>query len=292
MATHPRQDADRRATEALASRDTDFDIFFTRTKRYFELPEDAKKAFLEEVAAPEVGLFLRSDSYGRTGIQEIRNDILDLQKDLLDLPTLNIDILLDLKRALAGRSFVHTDDVAAKWEAQRASQFRRVRGLYLNEKLIVDQANFDRFHYDFLKEEQFSALQFIFMNAGRSRDALKTAFITYLNKGRKNAPETQRLSPLTTDEQAKIHIMTLSEAQREEHEMVLTQLRRADGSNAMTYAAYWSFETLYDLNIGFLGWRADNNNADSTRNLTLESSVAKANLFTTLWNTLNAPNKN
>jgi len=287
MAAHPGRDAGKRATEALASRDTDFDIFFRRTKPYFELGEDsdAQKAFLEEVAAQEVGLFLRSDSYGREDIKDILNNILDLRRDLLDLPTLNIDLLLDLKQALAGRSFVHTDGVAARWETQRASQFRLVRGLFLHAKPVVTQENLDCFHYEYLSQERFLGLQFIFMNADISSVQLKRLFITLLNKGR----EKVKLEPLTRKECDKIHILRLSDSQREEHDDVLTELRRRDERTGNPYDAYWSFETHYNLHIGFIGWLGDAN-PDSTRNLTLNSSVAKAIQFSTLWDNLNAAN--
>jgi hypothetical protein len=81
------------------------------------------------------GVFLQSDVYTHaTGEAALTAWHMG---NLLDVPTLNIEILLDLKQALAGRSFVHTPDIASAWESQRSSQFRSVRGVYKSADMIV-----------------------------------------------------------------------------------------------------------------------------------------------------------
>jgi transcriptional regulator with XRE-family HTH domain len=296
MAGQKKQDLGRRAMENLAAQDADFEIFVSRTSRYFDLDEgsSAQRAFLEEVAAPEVGRFLRTEAYSREDIDSIQNSVIDLQRDLLALPTLNLDLLLDLKRGLEGRSFVHTAEVAANWESQRASQFAQVRGLFVNANHILNRANFERFHYEFLSKESFTSLRLIFIDTGAesSTTSLTNHFIANLNAGRKKAPAAAGLEPLTHKEIAKIHIVPLNDIQRKQHAESLAALQRGEGRNSPpTYDAYWAFETHYKLHIGFVGWRDDNKNADSTRNLTLGTSFVKAKCFDELWRALHDQNK-
>ena len=68
MAGH--NESGRDAVEDLGARVSDFQVFFDRTNEYFELPEGKpeQKGFLEKVASPAVGVFLRSESYGRDDI--------------------------------------------------------------------------------------------------------------------------------------------------------------------------------------------------------------------------------
>jgi len=293
MATQKKPDLGRRAMEDLAALSVDFEIFVRSTRRYFELDEGSivQRVFLEEVAAPEVGRFLRTEAYSREDIDSIQNSVLDIQRDLLDLPTLNLDLLFDLKRGLAGRSFVHTDEVAANWESQRASQFAQVRGLFINANHILDPANFERFHYEFLSQALFASLRLIFIDtAESSRENLISHFIANVNAGRKKAEP--KLEALTQKEIDKIHIVSLNDFQRKQHAEALAQLQRGEGRNSPpTYDAYWSFETHYKLNIGFVGWREDSGNADSTRNLTLGTSFYKAKCFDELWKALHGQDK-
>ena len=190
------------ATKALVERASDFEYFLKKTEGYFDLQEDseAQKSFLEKVAAPEVAAFLRSDSYGSEELEAIRSNILAIQNDLLDLPTLNLHILLNLKQDLAGRSFVHTEEVAARWESQHAAQFSGVHGLFRTANLILNETNFALFHYDFLSKNTRSALRFIFIHGSGSSAQLKSNFVELLNAGRQKAPETTRLNALTLEE--------------------------------------------------------------------------------------------
>jgi len=188
---------------------------------------------------------------------------------------------------------VHTDEVAANWESQRASQFAQVRGLFIDAKHILDRANFERFHYEFLSQELFTSLRLIFIDtAGSSTEDLTSHFIANVNAGRKKALALPKLEPLTKKEIDKIHIVSLSDDQRKEHAEALAELRRGEGRNSPpAYDAYWSFETHYKLHIGFVGWRENSKNADSTRNLTLGTSFDKAKCFDELWKALHDQNK-
>ncbi len=287
----PEPESAKRAIEALGLRDNDFQVFFERTSGYLDQPEGSpeQRKFLETVAAPEVGEFLRSDAYGHIDIKRLEDDILPL-REFLELPTLNIDILLDLKQALAGRSFVHTADVASIWESKRSSQFRYVRGLYSTSELVISKDNLDSFHFEYLSEKRFSEVQMIFITAKKNADSLKDSFIEWLNHGRK---KVRGLEPLTPEECKKIHFACLSVAQEKKHAAILETIRRRDFSdpnNKTIYDAYWSFETLAGLHIGFVGL-VDKQNPDSTRNLDLRMSFEKARQFDELWRDINATHK-
>lgn len=267
----------RRATERLAELVNEFEFFIQRTKRYFELADDSpeQKAFLEDVVAPELELFLRSDTYGRTDIESIEEDVLP-RRELLELPTMNIGILLNLKDDLTGRSFVHTADVASKWESQRASQFRSVHGVYSQTDLIFSEDNLKRFKYEYLSAQRFESLQMIFLDGTSDEDELKTQFIDRLNKSR--GSQNPKLA-LSTDEADRIHFLCPPKKRYQEFKTQLDQLLRRPPSEARSTKprAYWSFRTHTGLHIGFVG------NAADIRNLNLRDSVDSANLFRTVW---------
>jgi transcriptional regulator with XRE-family HTH domain len=273
------KEAARLAMEHLASRVTDFQEFYERTKQYFDLKEDSReqKIFLEEVAAAEVADFLRFEAYGREDENAWSQGILNI----LDLPTLNMDIVLDLKQALTGRSFVHTADVASKWEAQRTSQFRNVRGVYRHCNIIVNPANLDEFHFEYLSEERFSTVRMIFVEADANAAALKREFIRLLDAGRKAKTS---LEPLKPKEAEKIHFVCLSDDERRQHSQNLEQLLRRESADRRTsgeHQAYWSFEAHSGLHIGFVGLL--DSNPESTRNLNLRDSFRKTSIFDRLW---------
>lgn len=275
MASKQTKAAGRRAMEELASLVSDFQVFHERTKRYFDFrgpSDDEQRRFLEEVAAPEVAEFLRSETYGITSNPD--RDTLRVG----DLPTLNIDILMDLKHSLTGRSFVHTADVAAKWESDRRGQFRYHHGLFASSDPVVSEANLDNFHYEFLNEPRFEESQIVFVNS-EGEDATRRKFIDLLNNGRDKA----NLSKLTTEERKKIKIVCLTEDDRKELGEEITELL-SRGSDI--HEAYWGFETHSGLQISFIGLH--NGNAENIRNLTLIEAERKIALFDNLWKSVHA----
>jgi hypothetical protein len=284
MAAH--DEGGRHAVEDLGTRVSDFQVFLERTKGYFEPDEGTpeQKRFLEDIASPAVGVFLRSESYGRDDIGSLEENVLP-SSELLNLPTLNIDVLLALKEELKGRSFVHTADIASRWESQHSSQFLAVRGLYVREDLIMKQDNLDLFYYKYLSEKRFADIQMIFMTDRKERD-LREAFVKGVNRGREKQPGLQ---PLTQVEINKIHLRGLSQQQVWKHQKMLDRIRSGrstTGASPKPYDAYWSFETHSGLQIGFVGVLDEN--ADNTRNLNLRDSVVKAREFKELWRRVNA----
>jgi transcriptional regulator with XRE-family HTH domain len=285
MASQESDDGGRRAAEALASGVNDFHVFFERTGRYFDLlASDELKAFLETVAAPEVGEFLRSESYGLVGGEDFEKEIMPV-RELLDLPTLNIDLLQTMKQELAGRSFVHTAEIASKWESRRAAQFRSEHGLFQNANLIVTKENLDCFHYEHLTDDRFDEVQMIFMTSKEKAPKLREKFVGLLNAARAKTGR-RRLEERESD---KIKFLCPTPEEIEKYGARLDYLRRRDVMNPTSplHDAYWSFVTHAGLNIGFVGW-IDNKNPETTRNLTLKDSHAKARAFKNLWEELYA----
>jgi hypothetical protein len=275
-----RRDSARLAVEDLASRVADFHHFHQKTKRYFDLPEDEQRSFLEKFAAPEVGEFLRLDPYvpDPNAADPVSDRVFSV-RELLGLPTLNIDILLDLKQSLTGRSFVHTADVASRWEAQRASQFKFERGLYARTNLIVSEKNLNTFHFKHLREEGFLEVQMMFLDAKPDDEPkLMDDFVKFLNKGRLAGGS----KPLTTEEIKKVKFICLSDALQDQHKSALDELRSRDSA---LHEAYWAFETHTGLDIAFVGVLGEN--ADNTRNLNLEHSIRRAKLFSQVWDAAN-----
>jgi len=283
MAELKGKNAGQRATVALAASVSDFQVFTEHTRQYFDLDGDEQRAFLETFAAKEVGLFLRSEAYGGTTEDDWDRKLWPL-RELLDLPTLNIDILLDLKQSLTGRSFVHTVEVASKWESQRLSQFRSEQGLYTNAEIIINDDNLNHFHFEHLSEKRFSEVQMMFMRADGTEASLKKDFVKRLDSGRKAA----RLDPTTKEEFDKIQFRCLSAEQLANHAKALTELRTRDSSEP--HEAYWSFETHAGLHISFIGLLG--HNAEATRNLNLRDSIKKAKLFRHIWEDINESRKN
>jgi transcriptional regulator with XRE-family HTH domain len=263
------------ATETLADNVTDFRLFCDLTKGYFDHAEGSseQKQFLEEVAAPEVGSFLRLESYGQVSAT---------QKDFLsigDLPTLNIDILLDLKQSLTGRSFVHTDKIAAQWESERATQFKNFRALFSHAKHVVNSDNLDKFHYEYLIQRRFIEGKFLFIESDNDEHELKDKFVRLVNAGRK---KTQVLNPMTQDEIDKVRFVCLSKIERRTYSDEIAALLNRENA---TLEAYWSFETHSGLEISFIGVEGDN--FENIRNLSFGESERKSKLFGNLWDAIN-----
>ncbi len=263
--------AARRATEALALREKGFEVLYERTMAYFDIEEGSndQKRFLEDVAAPEVGRFLSDENYGQPPL--VARDFLGMG----DLPTLNIDILLDLKKSLTGRSFVHTDEIAAKWESERGTQFKNFRAIFRSSDLVVDEKNLCLFHYEYLNSTSFINGRFIFVNSDRSATELTTEFVNLVNDGRAKKSITQRLEQREID---KIDFVCLDERQ-----VILfeNQIENILKRGKLDLNAYWSFQTHVDLNISFIGVEGDN--FENIRNLNLIESEEKSLMFDNLW---------
>jgi transcriptional regulator with XRE-family HTH domain len=259
--------------EALASLDSDFQIFHEKTKPYFELHEvDDQKRFLEDVAAPEVGDFLRLEAYGQP-----TNAVEDLM-GLNDLPTLNIDILLDLKKSLTSRLFIHTHELAAGWESERGTQFKSCRGIFIGSHLIINENNLGMFHYDYLSSERYKDCRYIFIDSIDNKSKMEKNFIDWINNGRSKLPY---LSPVSEKEINKIKFVWIDESEREKYS-VISNILSQDSND---YQAYWSFELHSGLQVSFVG--VQGGNVEIIRNLNLRDSYRKSGDFDKLWLEIN-----
>ena len=115
----------------------------------------------------------------------------------------------------------------------------------------------------------------IFEHGDGTNESLKKDFLRLLDAGRRAA----RLEPFTKEENDKVHIRCLTEEQLAKHREALDRLRTRGATDP--HEAYWSFETLAGLHIGFVGLL--NDNAEATRNLNLRESIEKAKLFRRVW---------
>ena len=271
MALQPTKgQAGKRAVEALASLVSEFHIFYEQTKGYFDLEEgDEQRRFLENIAAPAVGVFLRSEIYGTS------------EKEFLqvgNLPTLNIDILLDLKRSLTDRSFVHSQKIAARWESEKASQFHTFRAIFNRSNLILNQDNLDLFHYEYLGQKRFKEGQLIFVQSDLDERLLKDKFIQMLNIGRKKKNDAN-LKDMSQDEIDNLKFRCIDKNQ---YQLYNDKIKGILADNE----AYWSFETHFGLQISFLGLQDDN--VENVRNLNLLDADEKVKEFDELWKKINA----
>jgi hypothetical protein len=294
MTRHEPEQAALRAFEALAERDTDFERFYQHTKRYFDFEEGSpgQKDYLE-TTAHEIAEFLRSDLYARRDA-DVWNERLMPMRDLLELRTLVTEILMDLKESLHGRSFAYTSDVAAEWEARRASQFTAVRMVCSDATLIVNEGNLGKFDYRFLRNDEFRRMRLLFITSPNNERTTKDELIKLLNAGRDQKarqPKGVRLGPATEAEKAKIEVVLVSREEAAAHLECLNALRRREGGGDEIFDAYWSFEVNNGLEHGFVGW-LNGQQEESTRNLKLRESLLKAETFDQLWTDVSAARQN
>jgi len=284
MADRPEDTNGEEALKGLAERVSDFEVFYERVRAYFVKSGGEQQRFLEEVAAPEVRGFLSSNTYGQSDKSSIEEEILP-RSELLKLPTLNIDLLFELKESLQHRTFSHTPNDAAYWESRRASQFRKIRGLFVSHTLVIDAPNLARFHYDYLFSDRFEELQMIFFEDTCDSSALRDDFIRLLNQGR-TANGKVALGP---KEEAKIKFRCVTKQQQKSLASNLTLIRRRelDSEDATTTRdCYWSFEMFSGLQIGFVGLLL--HDRDKVTNLTFEESLTKVGAFDAVWNGLDS----
>jgi hypothetical protein len=273
--------SDQVAMDRLAERDSDFELFHSRTRRYYDLREGPlRHAFLEDVAAPEVATFLASVAYAdATDGAKLVEQVLS-SKTLLALPSASLEMVIGLTANLAGRPFMHTREIAPKWEESHARLFVRVSGVYETPNLILDEANLASFHYPYLSARGFKEVRFLFLEPGNAAKT-KTAFIRGLERGRVGAGVP--LSPL---DHRKVSVIHATEADLARHGEGLRALRTAapSGVDQLEFQAYWSFETGIQLPIGFVGIRTGA--AENIWNLSLAESFQRQRAYDLIWSAL------
>jgi transcriptional regulator with XRE-family HTH domain len=257
------------ALEVLATLVGEFQVFYEQIKGYFELADEGQKRFLDEVAAPEVDAFLRSEFYSTPQREFLQAD---------DLPTLNIDIVLELKRSLTGRSFVHSQAIAANWETERGAQFREFTGLFTRPELILNQGNLDLFHYEYLALPRFNSGKILFVDSEENEQSIKSNFIRMQNEGRKKRNDPSLL-PMSKEEITKLTFLRLNKEASTQYNDLINRL-------LSNYEAYWSFRLHSGLQVSFVGLH--NGNVENIRNLSLRDSDERTKIFDKLWQIANA----
>ena len=278
-----------RAVEALAERDADFEQFHRKTKNYYTLgdSDEHQRQFLEEIAAPCVGEFLTTAGYANPSGADIVEQIMPT-KMLLELPTINIEMISRLVTELTARPFMHTSHLAATWESRMARKFRAAHGIYAHADVLFGDRNVSNFLYPYITETRFRVLRLVFVkaHAGNTSDTLKSDFIARVNHERRTLLE---LPPLGDEHVKKIDIILLTKAQAlkfaAEINDMLVRDHPTDGDD-QPYDAYWSFETAIDMDrtgesmhipIGFVG--ASGTRATDIWNLDLAESARKNTKF-------------
>jgi hypothetical protein len=278
------KDANLLAVEALASHSADFQRFHLRTQRYYSLREgeEAQRRFLEETAADAVGEFLGNIEYARPSTEAMFQDAIPAA-ELLDLPTLNVEMVTRLLEDLKGRRFVHTRQLASEWENRTTPRIRNLHGIFRYSDLIFSPDNLQYFHYQYLREQHFRQLRFVFLGSDQAKPH-KADFVKRLNAARK----ATNLSAIEPECAEKITFITLGAEQAAQYgDQVRRFFQRSESEAA--YDAYWSFDTrsvmrgskMRDIPIGFVGRRAGY--TDDVWNLSLTESFNKRSEFDEFW---------
>lgn len=290
MVEHGEADrCDLRAMEELARHDADFERFHNETKDYYTFAghPEGQRQFLEDIACPSVGMFLTSSVYLYSDDTDIVQEVLPA-KALLELPTLNIEMVTRLVVDLTGRPFVHTPPLAAAWENRSSRQIRAVHGIYRSSDFVVSESNLSSFLYSYLEEKNFNDIRFVFLKSTHeSSDSLRFSFIKNLNKSR----EKNYLQPINEKLYDKIKFIIISENNVPENCGVENILQLSDGERSGSYDAYWSFEMetgipsgSNNIPISFLG--KDFRKSSDIWNLNLFESWQRKKDFDYTWNCL------
>lgn len=267
----PKRSAQEAVEELMV--DSEFEILVDRLRPYFTLREGTQqqKTFLEEIAAPEVGDFLRSTTYGAVKRQAFLEM---LEREFKDMPTLNVDLLLDMKRSMGYRPFLHTGAIACRWEKENSPKFLSVKGLFTTPEDIVSESNLEKFNYDYLSNDRFDSLRFIFVRAhGNHEIQLKDRFILFLNRYRR--------SKLTAEEKNKITFLCLSPKEQESHEDTIARLRYGRDPFNQELEDFWSLKTDSHIDISFVGRKGRDHH--DVVNLSFEDSLNRCSMFDILW---------
>jgi hypothetical protein len=269
---------DLQAMEMLAERDDDFALFHQLTQRYYSLPEDDLRGFLQDDAAPQVAAFLGTLAYARPTKENLLEQVLP-SSTLLAMPTLNVEMVRRLVADLSGRPFVHTAHLAAEWESRMAPTFKSVRGMYAKKSIIVTPQNLSTFLYPYLRERSCREVRFLFLEPG-DPESTKEKFVEELNKARRTAG----LDIVDRQDAAKLRIAFVSNKEMKKIEPRVSELRsRTMEKTRLDYEAYWSFDTTTEVPISFVGIGTKPETSGDIWNLSLEDSLTKRALFDQLW---------
>lgn len=277
-----------KAIESLAEIDADFDLFHSRTRKFFDYGKDdpTLRNFLEGVGVTHVADFLANSDYAKQHKGDPTEEIWP-KANLLGMSSLNAELVMRTANELAGRLISHTPPLASAWEDRSSSSILDAHGIFGSAVPILSEENFKYFHYHYLRQPAFRTLRFIFLD-GQGNNSLREEFIERLNRARLAAGHDAIEERYTI----KIEIIRpngpLTKKLKDHVSEIFTDLQGSFGE-PVRYDSYWAFNLSLGSNrstpVAFLG--KNDHYGSRIDNLTLGRSIEKRQLFEKVWNELN-----
>lgn len=248
--------------------DHDFEKLFGVIKDFLDKADRETDDDPDDATIDELAKFLSTQNYGSGDTKKFNDDLI---ADVLDMPSLTLEVTLDLFATMKKHPPHHIGDTASEWEARNKNNFAELRGVYGQSKFIVSKENLEQFPHKYIGSHKFDSLKYIFLD-GCEGDQVKRDFISLLRDIWQHYPDQ---NPLTADVEKKISIKCIDP---KKYEDILNELLKR---KKIPYYAFWVFTTNRGNQIGFLG--VSENDLNSVVNLTLRESSSKAELFNHIW---------
>lgn len=250
----------------LADVDSEFKHLYEKSLVYFDYEEGSigQKKYVHDELVSEVRLFLQNNKYPIKEEEKFHGVII---KEIMTVPSLNLDILLNIVTSFAKMMPQHYGTIAADWEFENRKLFTSVDGFFNNKKYIIDKKNLSIYTYEFLKNDDFSSVNFIFFSTEGS-DKLKNEFVSGLSNSRNNE--------LAVEEKNKINFKSISKKRNETAGLLMHPK-----DSRIQLDAFWVFTTKNGNKIGFVGVSGEDIN--TVYNLTYHETLDRVEIFNKLW---------
>jgi hypothetical protein len=171
---------------------------------------------------------------------------------------------------------LHITGIADKWERDNKTKFTHLKGFYLAEHIIITSENFQLFNFEYLFADTFEKLKMIFVS-DKTNKQLEKHFIKELN----NSRSKNNLLELSKAEIAKISIKTINvdDVTEDLGELMID----GDGLSNNSLAAFFIFSMKSGNQIGFVGFREDDNEKDYILNLKYGDAKKRLKIFDEEW---------
>jgi transcriptional regulator with XRE-family HTH domain len=260
------------ALKKLSDLTEDFKKFYENVKVFFEYSEDSlqQKKFLEEKAILEVTNFLTQKFYVEESRKQFNSVLIDT---IRNTRTIHLETIMEVRDLLERHPPLHVGDVAANWENINAKRLKCLKGIFQEASYIISESNVRKFTYDYLFEEKFEFLNFIFLE-GDTEKILKEKFVTLLNDARKKVSKKE----LTQSEVDKINIRCVKYLNvKSECDKVL----EGENSIIINSKAFWVFSMISGNEIGFIG--VPQAEDYKVLNLTYKDTLERIKYFDNIW---------
>ncbi len=265
MITH--ENSPKEAFAELADVDYEFKYFYDKCLPYFRKDDGAieQKRFIQKELVGELKLFLQNPKYPIASEEMFKGILAD---KINTVPSLSVEILLNIIDSFAKILPQHFGNIAKDWESENRQIFKSLDGYYFHEKYIVSKDNLDIYKYPFLEYDNFKEVRFIF-NSNEKKESLKSEFIKLLSDNR---------SPLTENVIDKIKFETIKKPQSKFERLLIAP--NAKDSNIYLHA-FWVFTTVSGNKIGFVG--VSGKDVNTVYNLTYKETLDRSEIFEGLW---------